>query len=218
MTSVRKSPPFESQPIQKSTRNDDEKKGQVRWDMGMDILLLDVFEKEANEGRKHGNFWSAQAWKNGIAALLVKNSIINKRHIESRFRIMKSKYHSFLELKGKSGAGWDSTRNSVTFSDAKWVELLETPKCRDKWAKFKDKGLEWDETKLEVVIGKDNATGVDRLGGMNCMNIGEYDNTNAEESIHVVDPTLVHNLDGDYVSTNFSALLGKRGPQYDKEK
>ncbi|KAF6156017.1 hypothetical protein GIB67_035374 [Kingdonia uniflora] len=115
---------------------------------------------------------------------------------------MKSKYHSFLELKGKSGVGWNSTRK----------------KCRDKWARFKDKGLEWDEAKLDVVIGKDNPTGVERLGGMNYMNVSEYDNANAEESVHATDPILVQNLDEDDVSTNVFALLGKKGPKYDKEK
>ncbi|KAF6168494.1 hypothetical protein GIB67_005046 [Kingdonia uniflora] len=112
----------------------------------------------------------------------------------------------------------DSTRKTVTISNAKWVELLETPKCRDKWAKLKDKGLEWDEAKLEVVIGKDNTTEVDRLDGMNCMNVDKYDNANAEISVHVADPSLVQNLDECDVSTNVYALLGKRWPQCDKEK
>ncbi|KAF6154931.1 hypothetical protein GIB67_018368 [Kingdonia uniflora] len=112
----------------------------------------------------------------------------------------------FSEIKNLVGI-----QEKIGMLNFKWVEVFETSKCRDKWAKFKRKGLNGIKQNY-------NATRVDHLGGMNCINIDEYDNANAERSVHdVADPVLVQNLDEDDVSTNVSTLLGKRGLQYDKE-
>ncbi|PIA50562.1 hypothetical protein AQUCO_01200029v1 [Aquilegia coerulea] len=49
---------------------------------------------------------------------------IEKNHIVSLVRTMRSEFNSFMDLKSRSGFGWDPIKQTIDAPDAKWDELL----------------------------------------------------------------------------------------------
>ncbi|KAF5176471.1 hypothetical protein FRX31_033942 [Thalictrum thalictroides] len=137
-----------------SSMKTEDKRGQLRWNLAMDNVLLDMLVKAASEGKKNGNKWSSSVWTSLRAAL---SEIIHERvrycHIENRIRQMKDEFKAFIELKGKSGVAYDSVKQTVNMSDECWTE-----KDMKRFKAFQKRGLKWDFEKLSIIIGNSHAT------------------------------------------------------------
>ncbi|PPR06309.1 hypothetical protein CVT24_001089 [Panaeolus cyanescens] len=148
-------PPDPNQPNQRATWNED-----------CDNILIEVLEKEKENGRmtSNGSFHSC-AWKEAeikLAGSEISSGGLKKNadSCKNRWKTLKTNYNAVKQLRdnsgtGLSGFGWDSERNMVTASESVW-EALQT--SHPKLFQWKKKGFSlYDD--MDGLIRGSSATG-----------------------------------------------------------
>ncbi|KAF5196808.1 Myb/SANT-like domain [Thalictrum thalictroides] len=152
----------------------DMKKKQVNWTRSMDNALIDTFLDAYQQGKKQGRVWDESVYVSIKSAVLAKcHEHVEKNHIVSRVRTMRTEFNCFMDLKSRSGFGWDPIKQTIDAPDEKWDELLGDPKSREKFKGFRDRGPKWPLEQLAIIVGNTYATGSNSFGGLDTIDLNK---------------------------------------------